>query len=150
MGATALPDGLDGWSPDSAPATVSDLRAMGNLALERVEHPNAGAGDVGYVPRDKGQVVHLGGRGHEPVDACDRIRHVQSSPLLGDLGRDRDDAIAIDPTQHGQPRLVHLSLRDVASAEPLDALSDLTNHQDADVQVHAGDRTRTFRSAAGF
>jgi hypothetical protein len=54
--------------------------------------------------------------------------------------RDREDSVGVVATYGGQPALVDRRLGGVAPAQPLDALPDLADDQDAQIKLAAVDR----------
>jgi hypothetical protein len=75
--------------------------------------------------------VHAGRRGDQAIDDRQRIGDVQSAPLVGDFGVDRQDAVGVVALESDEPLVVGPRPRRIAAPEPLDAETNLADDERA-------------------
>jgi hypothetical protein len=110
--------------------------------IERIQHMDSGAGDVGRVAGHEGQMSRPGCRGHKPGDHRNGVGYVHPTPLLRDVRRDREDAVCVVPVQTAQPCFEDRCLLGIAPAQPLYTLLDLPDHQHAYVKIIPSNRAQ--------
>lgn len=97
--------------------------------------PCPGTHDVADVVGHERPIVHLGGRGQQPVDDGNRIGDVEPAPFLGHLRGDRDDAVGVGAQQTREPLIKDRRLRPVTPLQPADSLSDLSDGKHTEIQL---------------
>ena len=119
------------------------------MSGERIEHGDAGTGDVGDVPGHQDQVVDEGGHGEQPVHRRDRVGHVQPAPPVGDLRGDGEESVGErSPSRAANNRGPRLRLRH-APTPSLDSLANLADDEHAEVQVGTRRLVNHRRTASG-
>src|ERR1051326_4755530 len=109
------------------------------LTPERIEQPDARADDIGDVPGDQRQPDDLRRRSQQAVYNGQGVRHVQPSPLLCNRPINRQDPVAMCLAQAGKPAVERSGGVGVAAAHALDGATDLTDRQDAQVNLLVGE-----------
>lgn len=88
--------------------------------LGRIEDTSPCRFHITDVSGDKHEVVDDRGRGEEAVNRGQRVRHVQRTPPVRDLGVDRQDSLGEAINDPAEPVLDRQRGRNVASPQVLD------------------------------
>jgi hypothetical protein len=90
-------------------------------------------------------------RGQQAIDYWDRVLDVETTPYLGYISRNGHNPIAPGIDELSEPLLENFSLRRVPPSQPFNALSDLANNHNTQIQLTSGDRVEPcFDAGVGY